>query len=75
MSVIQVWKDGVRQKDARMLEKLSFKRIKEKKPEQAVKPETAPRTGLNYVELVYEKYMTEQKQRGLRILQDEEDPS
>ncbi|MCL6558204.1 MAG: DDE-type integrase/transposase/recombinase [Firmicutes bacterium] len=75
MSVIQVWKDGVRQKDARMLEKLSFKRAKEKKPEQAAKPEIAPRTGLNYVELVYEKYMTEQKQRGLHTLQDEEDPS
>jgi transposase InsO family protein len=26
LSIIQVWKDGVRQKDARMLEKVSFKR-------------------------------------------------
>jgi putative transposase len=75
MSVIQVWKDGVRQKDARMLEKLSFKREKERKPEPAPQPETAPRTGLNYVELAYEKYMTEQKQRGLHTLQDGEVPS
>lgn len=31
-----------------------------------------PKTGLNYVELVYEKYMTEQKQRaGLLNLLDE----
>jgi len=75
MSVIQVWKDGVRQKDARVLEKLSFKREKERRPELAPQPETAPRTGLNYVELAYEKYMTEQKRRGLHTLQDEEDPS
>jgi hypothetical protein len=74
MSVIQVWKDGLRRQDAHMLEKLSFRRAKER-PEQASSPEIAPRTGLNYVELAYEKFMSEQKQRGLRDLQEEGDPS
>jgi len=69
------FKDGVRQKDTRVLEKLSFKREKERRPEPAPQPEIAPRTGLNYVELAYEKYMTEQKRRGLHTLQDGEDPS
>jgi transposase InsO family protein len=75
LDVIQVWQDGVRQKDARMLEQHSFKRARVKEPEQAPRPEAAPRTGLNYVELAYDKYMTEQKQRGLRNLDDEEAPS
>ncbi len=74
MAVIQVWKDGVRRQDAHVLEKLSFRRAKER-PEQASSPEAAPRTGLNYVELAYDKFMTEQKQRGLRDLQDEGRPS
>lgn len=75
LSIIQVFKDGVRLKDARMLEKAPFKRAKEKQPEKVAEPETAPKTGLNYVELAYEKFMTEQKQRGFLNLQDEEAPS
>jgi transposase InsO family protein len=74
MSVIQVWKDGVRRQDACMLEKLSFRRAKER-PEQATSSAIAPRTGLNYVELAYDKFMTEQKERGLRDLRDEGRPS
>lgn len=72
LSIIQVFKDGVRLKDARMLEKAPFKRAKEKQQEKVAEPETAPKTGLNYVELAYEKFMTEQKQRGFLCLQDEE---
>lgn len=67
MSVIQVWKDGKRLKDACMLQKLSMQRANAKKPAQEpVSPEPQPtsKTGLNYVELAYEKYMTEQKAKA-----------
>ena len=77
-SVIQVWKEGSRQKDARMLEKHSFKRAKVKEAPRAAQPEPAPKTGLNYVELVYEKYMaekTKEARQGLSRLLDEEAPS
>jgi transposase InsO family protein len=73
MSVIQVWKDGVRQQDAHLLKKRSFKRDREKEPEQQAAEPEHPKTGLNYVELVYEQYMRE-KRKGLSDL-EEEDPS
>ena len=67
MSVIQVWKDGKRLQNARMLQKLSMQRTKAKEPVAGPlkpEPEPTPKTGLNYVELAYEKYMTEQKEKA-----------
>lgn len=80
MSVIQIWKDGKRRKDARMLQKLSMKRAKASDPTDSVQhePQSTPKTGLNYVELAYEKYMADQQQKaqlGLRNLFKEELPS
>lgn len=74
MAVIQVWKNGKRVKDARLLQKRSMKRGKEE-PTEATASLPVPKTGLNYVELAYEKYMTEQKekaQQGLFNLLEEE---
>lgn len=67
MSSIQVFKDGKRLKDARMLQKLSMQRAKANElTEEPVQPvlSSAPKTGLNYVELAYEKYMTEQTKKA-----------
>ena len=74
MAVIQVWKNGKRVKDARLLQKRSMKREKEE-PTEATASLPVPKTGLNYVELAYEKYMAEQKekaQQGLFNLLEEE---
>lgn len=79
MSVIQVWKDGKRRKDARMLQMLSMQRAKASEPRpQEPEPQPTPKTGLNYVELAYEKHMADQQQKarqGLRNLMEEELPS
>ena len=75
MSVVQVWKDGKRLEDAQLLKKRSLDRKKEPAA-PVVTP--IPTTGLNYVELAYEKYMTEQKekaQKGLFNLLKQELPS
>ena len=67
MSVIQVWKEGNRLKDARILQKLSMQRAKAKEPVEKpvqIAPLNTPKTGLNYVELAYEKYMTEQTKKA-----------
>jgi transposase InsO family protein len=63
MSVIQVWKDGKRFEDAHILQKRTMRRDKEELVETS-KPEPGPKTGLNYVELVYETYMAEQKEKA-----------
>ncbi|MBT9147707.1 MAG: hypothetical protein DDT32_01472 [Syntrophomonadaceae bacterium] len=75
MSVVQVWKDGKRWEDAQLLKKRSLD--SEKEPAAPVVT-PMPKTGLNYVELAYEKYVTEQKekaQRGLFNLLGQELPS
>jgi putative transposase len=66
MSVVQIWKDGERCKDARVLEKLSMQRAKVKEPAEPTQTESppTPKTGLNYVELAYETYMAEEKQKA-----------
>jgi hypothetical protein len=75
MSVVQIWKDGKRLEDAQLLKKRSLDR--EKEP-VALASLPTPKTGLNYVELAYEKYMTEQKEKakqGLFNLLEQELPS
>jgi hypothetical protein len=76
MSVTQVWKDGQRRQDARMLQKRSLQRAKADKPTEPVQPASTPKTGLNCVELAYEKYLGEQQKKarqGLCNLLEEED--
>ncbi len=64
MSVVQVWKDGVRVKDASKLEKRSMHRPKEKEPTSFESPAPPMKTGLNYVELAHEAYMEQQRQKA-----------
>lgn len=53
LTLIQVWKDGVRFEDAKQLKLRDPKqRTKDTEPEANTKP---PRTGLNYVELIAEE--------------------
>ncbi|MCL0081448.1 DDE-type integrase/transposase/recombinase [Peptococcaceae bacterium] len=65
MAVIQIFKDSKRLKDAHVLEKHSLKHAKTKEHLEGSSPKTepAPKTGLNYVELAYNEYMTEQKKK------------
>lgn len=63
LSEVQVWKDENRHKDGRVMELRNLKREKRGKDAE---PKTDPiltSTGLNYVELVYDTYMDEQKKR------------
>lgn len=63
MSVIQVWKDEKRLKDAVIMEQRSMKWDKPKESQQPVPEEPAQKTGLNYIELVFEEYQEQQKQK------------
>ena len=63
MSVIQVWKDEKRLKDAVVMELRSMKWDKQKEKQQSEPEETTQKTGLNYIELVYEKYQEQQKKK------------
>lgn len=77
MSIIQVWKDGQRLKDAHIMEKLTMHRKKEKEASDLKlnEPSDQQKTGLNYVELAHEEYMEQQKrklQKGLHHLLEEE---
>jgi len=60
LTLIQVWKNGVRFEDARPL-RLRDPRQKRKKPEPEV-TEKAPKTGLNYVELLAEEQNRQMRQ-------------
>lgn len=63
LSEIQVWKDGNRHKDGRVMQ---LRNLQWEKRGEDAKPKTEPiptSTGLNYVELVYDTYMDEQKKR------------
>ena len=77
MSVIQVWKDGRRRQDARMLQKRSMMDAQPDQSTAPAQPESKPKTGLNYVELAYEKYLSEQKAKARQgfcnLLKDEEE--
>lgn len=80
MSVVQVWKDDKRLKDAHELMMLSMERWKEKSSSPAPpESQATPKTGLNFLELVYQQYMTEQHQKtqqGFRnLFKEEERPS
>ncbi|MCC3359731.1 hypothetical protein, partial [Bacillus sp. REN16] len=60
--IIQVWKEERRLKDAVVMVQRS---MKWDKPEESPKSESEERiqkTGLNYIELVYEEYQEQQKQ-------------
>lgn len=75
---IQVWQDEAKQSNARLMKKRTFDR--EKTEEQPEKRETATKTGLNYVELAYEKYREQEKAKHQGTLyelmgQKEGDPS
>ncbi|XJZ27746.1 DDE-type integrase/transposase/recombinase [Bacillota bacterium Lsc_1132] len=63
MSIIQVWKDEKRLKDAVVMEQRSMKWDKPKESQQPDTEETTLKTGLNYIELVYEEYQEQQKQK------------
>jgi putative transposase len=77
-SEIQVWKEGDRREDARLMRERSLKREKPKEKTemgQDSSQEAPPQTGLNYLELVEKQYMKEQQkkyQHGLDQLLDEE---
>ena len=77
MSAIQVWQDGRRYRDARMLQKRSMRRAQADQPTAPVPPESKPKTGLNYVELAYEKHLAEQKAKARQgfcdLLQDKDE--
>ena len=65
MSVVQVWKEGVRGKDARKLEKHSLHRPKTRETSAFESSMPTPtKTGLNYVELAHEAYMEQQRQKA-----------
>lgn len=69
MSAVQVWKDGKQIENAKKLELLNFERAKIKQlTEDTLQPEaeTAPKTGLNFVELVYNEYLNEKKAKADR---------
>src|SRR5690606_9476247 len=54
LSVIQVWKDGQRYEDAKLLKlRDPKKRPKQNEPKAVIQP---PKTGLNYVELLVEEH-------------------
>ncbi|MDC3418682.1 DDE-type integrase/transposase/recombinase [Aquibacillus salsiterrae] len=63
MSVIQVWKDEKRLKDAVVMELRSMEWEKPKEAEKLDSQESTQKTGLNYIELVYEEYIDQQKQK------------
>lgn len=63
MSIIQVWKDEKRLKDAVIMEQRSMKWDKPRENQQSDTEETTQKTGLNYIELVYEEYQEQQKQK------------
>lgn len=65
MSMVQVWKEGVRGKDARKLEMRSMHRPKARETSVSESPMPSPtKTGLNYVELAHEAYMEQQRQKA-----------
>lgn len=68
LSEIQVWKDGTRYENARVLKLRDPKQQRVKTPEAeslAVQP-----TGLNYVELLYEEHRRQIRQTQGAVLQD-----
>lgn len=69
MSMVQVWKDGKRLEDAKVMKELSLKRSKTKEASEeqlSPKSETILKTGLNFVELAYHEYLAEQKKKTER---------
>lgn len=62
MSIIQVWKEEKRLKDAIVMVQRSMKWEKPKESQKSGSEETIQKTGLNYIELVYEEYQEQQKQ-------------
>lgn len=63
MSIIQVWNGEKRMKDAVVMEQRSMKWEKPDEIQSSDSEETVQKTGLNYIELVYEKYQEQQKQK------------
>jgi hypothetical protein len=78
LSVLQVWQDGRRYRDARRLQKRSLRRAPADQPSVSVAPVAPPKTGLNYVELAYEQHLAAQKAKARQgfgdWLQDKEAP-
>jgi putative transposase len=69
LSEIQVWKDGKRYENARLLQ-LRDPKQKTPKPEpQTTQPMTKP-TGLNYVELLYEEHRRQIREKQGSLLQE-----
>lgn len=62
MSIIQVWKEEKRLKDAVIMEQRSMKWDKPKESQKSESEESIQKTGLNFIELVYEEYQEQQKQ-------------
>ena len=69
MSVIHVWQDGVRYKDAGPVD-LTMHRKKDETAKSTGKVATpeVPKTGLNFVELAHTEYLRQQQQKGLSNL-------
>lgn len=63
MSVIQVWKEEKRLKDAIVLKHRTMKWDKPQESPKSDSEEPIQKTGLNYIELVYEEYQEQQKQK------------
>lgn len=68
LSEVQIWKDGTRYDNARVLKLRDPGRKQEKTPEQDAP--TVPSTGLNYVELLYEEHRRQLRQSQEKVLQD-----
>lgn len=68
LSEIQVWKDGARYENARIL-KLRDPKQKRKEP-SVVEPTVVQPTGLNYVELVHEEHRRQIHEAQGAVLQD-----
>nr|WP_261381603.1 hypothetical protein [Paenibacillus cremeus] len=68
LSEIQVWKDGARQENARVLKLRDPKQQQVKAPD-AESPAVQP-TGLNYVELLYEEHRRQIRESQSAVLQD-----
>lgn len=62
MSIIQVWKEDKRLKDAIVMVQRSMKWDKPEESPKSDSKEVIQKTGLNYIELVYEEYQEQQKQ-------------
>jgi hypothetical protein len=62
LSIIQVWKEEKRLKDAVVMVQRSMKWDKPQESQKSESEEPIQKTGLNYIELVYEEYQEQQKQ-------------